>query len=321
MSDKNQISNEKGQLIVLIVLIVTVVLAVGLSIIQKSLGDISTATKVEQSHRAFSAAEAGVEKTLQGGDPNCGDPSRKCVSFGNDSEAAVSDTGFLPGIPSPGVRQDPIQYDALFRENIAQVWLANYTESSHPLPERYTQPTLDVYWGNPTLINDKAALELTLIYYNGSEYTWRKWFLDHQAVIRDNPNGFCQVSTCGGSNQSGGVNYQCRFTLGDGSLCANQGSIVVTSQINNNSSLKPNAQTRLMAIRARLLYNDNSQPLAVWATGTCGNETCTLPGQKREIYSTGTSGDTQRRVKVSQFRDIVPFYFDYAIFSAGDINK
>ena len=320
MNIKGKLQNENGQLIVIIVLIITVILAVGLSVIQKSLGDISTATKVEQSHRAFSAAEAGVEKTLQGGDPNCGDPTKKCVIFENDSDASVADTGFLPGIPSPGVRQDPIQYNSLFRDSIAQVWLADFSSSSHPLPERYTETKLDVYWGDP-MATDKAALELTLIYHDGSEYTWKKWFLD-QPVIRDNPNGFCQVSTCGGSNQAGSVNYQCKFTLGDSSTCTNQASIIVTSNINNNSSLKPNAQTKLTAIRARLLYNDNSQPLAFWANpGTCGALNCTLPGQKREIYSTGTSGDTQRKVKVSQFKDVVPFYFDYAIFSAGDISK
>ena len=57
---------EKGQIILILLLVMTVALGVGLTIVQRSLTDISTSTKVEQSSRAFSAAEAGIEKALQG---------------------------------------------------------------------------------------------------------------------------------------------------------------------------------------------------------------------------------------------------------------
>lgn len=310
---KKQISNQAGQVILTIILIMSVVLAVGLSVIQKSLSDVTTATKVEQSQRAFSAAEAGIEKTLKGGDQNCGDPNKTCVSFDNASQAKVTDTGFKPAIASPGTRQEPVEFDALFREQIAQVWLADYTSNNNPPTAQYAQPTLDVYWGNPTS-TDKTAIELTLIYFDGSQYTWRKWYLDHP-ILRAQPNGFCQISTCGGGNVAGSKTYQCKFTLGDPS------SSCINGVAMDNSSLVPNGSTNLMVIRARLLYNDNSQPLAFWAVGTCGAASCSLPRQKREIYSLGSSGDTQRRVKVSQWNNVVPFYFDYAIFSAGEINK
>ena len=55
---------QKGQVILILILVMTVGLAIGLSIVQKSLVDISTASKIEQSSRAYSAAEAGVERAF-----------------------------------------------------------------------------------------------------------------------------------------------------------------------------------------------------------------------------------------------------------------
>ena len=46
-------------IILILVLVMTVALAIGISVIQRSLSDISTATKVEQSSRAFSALWQG----------------------------------------------------------------------------------------------------------------------------------------------------------------------------------------------------------------------------------------------------------------------
>lgn len=300
---------ESGQIILTIILVMTVILAVGLSIIQKSLTDVSTATKVEQSSRAFSAAEAGIEKALKVGQ-SCG---TDCIKFDdNSSKADVLDLGLKPDLPALGTRQEPLESDLLSKEEITQVWLADYTSLNNP-PDIFYNPTspnlrtLEVYWGNPQ--TDKAALELTLIYYNGTQYSFRKWYLDQ--IVRVPDNGFCQVSTCTGNQQAGSKTYQCKITLGDNnpSLCTNSVAL-------DNSPLPSN----MMAIRARLLYNDSSQPFAVWATGTCGKG-CSIPEQKREITSIGLSGDTQRKVKVSQWLKVVPFYFDYAIFSAGDIKK
>ncbi|MBI2040334.1 pilus assembly PilX N-terminal domain-containing protein [Candidatus Microgenomates bacterium] len=301
-------SKESGQIILTIILVMAVVLAVGLSIIQKSLIDVSTSTKVEQSSRAFSAAEAGIEKALKGTEV-CG---TDCIQFSdNSSKADVLDSGLKPDIPSPGIRQDPLESDPLAKEEITQVWLADYTSVSNPPALFYNPPSpdpgrkLEVYWGNSS--TDKAALELTMVYYNGSQFSWRKWYLDQ--ISRTPANGFCQVATCGGGYTVGSNTYQCKKVLGD-STCPNINTYV------NDDPLPSN----LMAVRARLLYNSSSQPFAVWAVGTCGSG-CSLPRQKKEIISIGTSGDTQRKVKVSQILDVVPFYFDYAIFSAGEIKK
>lgn len=276
---------EKGQVILILILVMSVGLAIGLSVIQRSLSDISTSTKVEQSSRAFSAAEAGIENRLKGGSGS--------VNFSEiGSTAAVTGGDLEPAEAAAGSQQAPLEFPPLSREETAHVWLADYNSPTNPPPSFYKQSTLDVFWGNSS--TDQAALELTLVYFSGG-YQSRKWFLDHN-ITRNPDNRFEKVACSGytlGSNQ-----YQCQKTL----------------------SFTPQEAAGLMLIRARLLYNSTGQPLAVRATGICGRD-CSLPPQSKAIVSTGTAGETQRKLQLFQQNKVVPPYFDYGIFSVGAINK
>src|SRR5687768_11168985 len=95
----------KGQVILILLLVMTVGLAIGLSVIQRSLSDVTTASKIEQSSRAFSAAEAGIERALKG---NCTD--NNCVNLNNSSQAVVQDSGSVPAIATNGNQQIALEY-------------------------------------------------------------------------------------------------------------------------------------------------------------------------------------------------------------------
>lgn len=288
---------QKGQIILILILIITVVLAVVLSIVQKSLVDVSSSTRIEQSSRAFSAAEAGIEKALKG------DKNLQSFPENNSSITQIFDSGFYP-YTVPNTPQLPLEYPPLAKEDVAQVWLA---DPAATLPTCgapnvcYTQNTLDVYWGNSS--TDRAAIELTLVYHDGTQYKSRKWYLDHNSAIRTPPNGFNTVS-CGGYTLITNTNYQCLLRLGIGSA----------------GSFNEALPSGLMLIRARLLYNITSQPFAVQAVGSCASG-CNIPPQARILFSQGASGDTQRAIQLFQEYQVVPPYYDYAIFSAGDITK
>ena len=293
--------SQKGQVVLILILVMSVALSIGLSIVQKSLVDISTASKVEQSSRAFSAAEAGIEKALRG------DFSTQLFAENNSSIAAITgDSQLAPPVQSGTTRQSPLEYPSLAKEDVAQVWLANFSSPANPPPISYTQQSLDVYWGNSS--QDQAALELTLVYHdsfreqlNGIAYQSQKWYLDQSSAVRDPANGFTTVACGGGVDERlGGIQYQCKRTLSD----------LPQTRVFN----------RLILIRARLLYNSSSQPFAVQAVGTCGAP-CSLPAQSRSITSTGESGETRRRIRVFQESKVVPSYYDYVIFSSGSINK
>lgn len=283
-------NNEKGQLLLVLILIMVVALGIGLSVVQKSLVDVSTSTKVEQSSRAFSAAEAGIEKYFK--NPVKCTPATCKVEFSETgSKATVEGGDLIPATPNSGTQQDPLELPKLAKEDIVQVWLADYTSSSNPPPAVYIQDKLDVYWGNsPT---DQPAIELTFVYYSSGQYLSAKRFFDPDSN-RASQNSFTAVS-CSGNNPLGVNNYQCY------------------KQVDSLPS-------GLMLVRVRFLYNTSSQSLAVQAVGNCG-VACSLPPQKREITSTGVSGETQRKVSVFRLDKVVPHYFDYAIFSAGEISK
>lgn len=53
-----------GQILILVLLVVVVILAVGLSVASRNITNLRTSTQTEQSQRAFTAAEGGVEDVL-----------------------------------------------------------------------------------------------------------------------------------------------------------------------------------------------------------------------------------------------------------------
>lgn len=287
-------NNQKGQLILTLILVMATALVIGLSVIQRSLTDVSTSTKVEQSSRAFSAAEAGIEQYL-GSNTNCTPDTCKVEFSDIGSKAAVEGGGLIPLQAQAGQRQDPLEFPFLAKEEVAQVWLADPT-SNLPICDAsrvcYKQTSLDIYWGNSQ--SERPAIELTFVYYSSGQYLSEKRYFEPDSA-RVAQNNFTPV-TCSGDNPLGRNNYQCY-------------------------SFVSGLPAGLMLVRARLLYNDaSSQLFAVQATGICGPE-CSLPRQARVLTSTGSSGETARKVQLFQSVDVVPPYFNYAIFSAGEIEK
>lgn len=304
----------------ILILVMTVALSIGLSVVQKSLVDVSTASKVEQSSRAFSAAEAGIEKALSSSASlNCTDQTDTdiCESFVNSSVIKEIDaSGFIPAVPgdaSSGLdpQQNALEFPPLAKEDIAQVWLINPTSTANPPTEFYMPSSktanrgIEIYWGSPTA--EKAALEVKIIYYNGSAYTTAPYYFDSDAS-RSSGNGFTNVSG------------DCSASLTPIDTTTGASRSFYCKRIINPSSTPAFPSSGLMLVRMRLLYNSTSQPVAVRGYGTCG-QACSLPPQARIVTSTGVSGETQRTIKVFQLDKVVPPFFDYAIFSAGDITK
>ncbi|MBI2020281.1 hypothetical protein HYS94_02565 [Candidatus Daviesbacteria bacterium] len=293
----------KGQTLLVIILVVTVALAIGLSVVQRSLTDISTSSKVEESARAFSAAEAGIERVLQSAP--AGPTSFTLPLTETQASAQVTDTGLLP-ITSAGSTQVALEEDPpLSKEEVSHIWLADPASSSNTPSEYYNQDTLDIYWGEKNT-SQKPALELKIVWHDGTNYQVLPFYWDSAPATRTTPNGFddksgnCSddparntVNTTSGNNRP----FYCKTTI---------------------TGLSSNR--RLILLRARILYSGDPQPFAVGPIGSCG-QGCSLPRQVQILTSTGTAGETQRKVRVSKKIKVVPFYFDYAIFSAGDISK
>lgn len=287
---------KNGQVLLIIILVVTVALAIGLSIIQRSLIDVSTSTKVEQSARAFSAAEAAIEKAIRG--------DLTGVNFTETgATATISGGNPIPVAPAVNSRQLPLEYPPLGKEEIAHVWLAD----PNSLTPFYTQSSIDVLWGSIDS-TEKPAIEIKIITESAGVYSVKNYFLDNDST-RVGANGFTNASTGSGvPNCATATAVETALGTARNFLCRS----TLTGWSGNP-----------MVLRARFLYSSSSQAFAVQAVGNYGSCSggCILPTQARLFTSTGTAGDTQRRVQVFRLDKVVPFYFDYAIFSAGDIDK
>lgn len=286
--------NQQGQIIILLILVLVVGLAVGLSVIQRSLTDISTSSQVEQSARALSAAEAGLEKALQ---TNSG------VSTSPIGDTSNIEQVYKVTIPAPG---QALEYPPISREELAHVWLTD-PQTLSSFYNTGTNDYLDIYWGNQDVsVSDVPAIAITVVYQSsdaGNPYNVKKYFYDPLSLRRannsfDNPTGCSHSPITTSLSPTTPKSFYCKVKI-----------TVGTSVITDLS--------KLILIRARLLYNSTAQSFAVApSTGK------SLPIQAKIFVSVGSSGGTQRTIQLFQMdKYIVPPYLDYSIFAAGEISK
>jgi Tfp pilus assembly protein PilX len=67
MNSLPKLKKSSGQTLLVVVLIISVSLIISLSVISRTITDVTVTNKEEESQRAFSAAEAGIEKSLLSG--------------------------------------------------------------------------------------------------------------------------------------------------------------------------------------------------------------------------------------------------------------
>lgn len=308
--------NESGQIVIILLLVILVSLTVGLSILQNSLTDISTSTKTEQASRAFSAAESALERALDEGST-----ITKYV-LDNSADAKATVITNLPG--SSG---QALEYSSVTKADFAHFWFAN--PATPTLELVYNQSSFEVYFGNctqPTCesVADPPAIEVNLITQEiGSGiFKIKKYLYDAKAdsganTFRDN-NGFWKIMP---SNSNYGQ-------------CLPLGLPTVTIQNNVSSKYYCKAVVppaictggcipydilleKLILARVRVLYVPNSK-IALKPLGPAGTS---LPPQADIFSATGTSGDTQRKLEILRVPRVVPYFFDFSVFSTGEIEK
>lgn len=315
--------DQKGQVVIILLLVVVLALAIALSVIGRSVTEVSTATKAEDSSRAFSAAEAGIEKALlQSPMPGVGIGGTVAIdssALSNQSQAQVS---WNPQLPQA---RTALEYPPFGKESFAQFWLASpVTLASYYVPT--SQPTFNIYFGdsqpgtdsnyytnNP---GDKPAIEVNVVYQNGSNgYAAYRQLYDSDSQ-RATENGWSNNQGCLTSPASTITNdysssrlFYCKITAG-----AYPQGVTGTTTVGATSGIYP------IMVRVRVLYSGLSHPVAVEPVGSCALG-CSLPPQVSVFRSVGSAGDVQRRLQVFQQSSVMPQIFDYALFSAGSLNK
>lgn len=221
--------NSSGQALLIILLVMAVALTIGLSVVSRSITDIRISQEQEESARAFSAAEAGLESLLAGGDM----PS-------------IESFNIIPGEPIYLGDADHFIFPKEIRaDNTQTVWLVDHVDEDTLGTDFYSGTDLEFYWGNKGLTgndNTDPALEAVIIYESGGVYTTRRVAFDPKG---GRSAGFTGATV--GSHTLGGktFSFKARF-------------------IDDRAFPTGND---LYALRIKLLYNAEPQILGVKAFG------------------------------------------------------
>ena len=275
-------AHNAGQALVLVLLSLAVVLTLVLFILSRTITDIAVSTTEEEAIRAFSAAEAGVEKAL---------------IIGSVGETSIGDASFTADVSEFAEGLSAFNYPiTLSPGDTATIWFAENDGEGNLTPS-FTGGAMKVCWGEDAtpIDNNTPAVEISVFYDSGTVLIGRS-ALDPNASGRSLSNSFTPVATRDCTID--GVAYE------------------FWSDVDLDALTQGNTAGLLFA-RVRMLYNaDKRQSVGFDVTGEG-----LLPSQGQMIVSTGQSGDANRRLEVFQGWGEPPPIFDSAVFSATGLTK
>ncbi len=268
---------KKGQVAVWIVLISVVGLTLGLSIAARSLSNLRQSSELEETNRAFSAAEAGVEKALyqlesSGGVTPVLTP-QPLSAGGAEYEYTVDQIGSGSEIVlSPDLEKDKVvQVDASGMNGDVVIYWVNADDTDQSSGTNRASLLI-------TMVSKEAEdnYQVARFAYNPS---------DTGGVVRD--NNFSLSSGGGGGELVGGVTF-----------------------LEKTAALTlPGSATSEKIIRIRALYNNEANTIGLRALSD------TFPFQYYVITSTGKAGESQRVVQVTRSKPALPAIFDFALLN------
>jgi len=283
--------NQRGQALLIILLVMAVVMTVALSVVSYSVSDVSLTSSEEEALRAFSAAEAGVERVF------LTNTDVVNVSVG---EATVNAT--IANV-AEGDRQYVYPGELSSGES-ATVWFVSHDEkdelSCSGLPcFNAAGDTIEICWGTPG--GSVAPAILAEIYYNRTAGVYSTMEVSRNALdpnaARRGINQFNEPT--GGTCNILGTNFRFSTRLSASSLGVTQ------------------AIEGPVLMRLTPLYN--AAPETVGVNVAFGSNS-SLPGQGRRVESTGQSGQSQRKVEVFKLYPEMPSIFS-GVFSPQPLVK
>ncbi len=143
---------QEGQILLIVVLVMVTALTVSLSVAARSITNIRTSQDAASSEKAFSAAEAGIEKALTNSQSSTG--------------TFVNNTSYKTTVATVAGREFPLNNGApVLKDAAADVWLSTYPTYATPWTGDLT-----FYWGTASdvcnqneAVNTLAALEIIVL--------------------------------------------------------------------------------------------------------------------------------------------------------------
>ncbi len=268
---------QQGQILLITLLVLTVATTIALSLIGRATIDLSMSNQLEESTRAFDAAEAGIEQALRTGIGTGGSPVT--LASGVTYDVSVNTIGGAAGVFQMAHKTLQNTTETLWLVEHADTGLVDETAF-------YTANTIELCWSQPEGLADAAALGVTVLYKESTDgsYQVARVAVDPDAATRGNNFDDTGITTTGC-----GIGYY--------------GKDIDFTALGINPSLDT-----LLALRIKPYYSDTT--LAV--DGGI-NE---IPKQGNQIESVGSTGTgVSRKVVVYQQYRAPLSIFDSVIYS------
>lgn len=314
---------QTGQALLIVLLAMTAVVVIVLSTVSRSVTDIKVTSTEEDSLRAFSAAEAGVEQVLLS---QQGLPANTQIGSSGGAESIVN-ASFGNASTSTNV----LYPKKLNSGESATFWITGLNDSGNFSCSAgincYLQNTLaNICWGdtnaNPAYTDTTAPAVEVSVYYDSVPGSALSGNFSGVKVVREaydpigsrrtlnnfsNPQG---VGTdCTGVNfVTGSKNFA--YGLRDFSFTNDSSGVLVTgcNPVTTNGCV--------LVVKVKVIYN--VVPVSVGIKGANGRQ---FPPQGKTIDSFGQAGSATRRVNVFQGHAEPPAVFDSALFTPLNIEK
>jgi len=195
---------ERGQILLIVVLVMVTALTIALSVAARSITNTRSSEEAANSEQAFSAAEAGIEKSL----------ASNTAASGTFSNNASYTTTFVTvaGVEFPLNNGSPV-----LKDEPADLWLSTY-----PAYTSQRSGNVTVYWGtasdncNPNeSSNSMAALEIIVFSGTLASPQTTRYAVD-PCVARSLSNNFQNVGAGGGTIAGVTYNYKTTFVVNSG---------------------------------------------------------------------------------------------------------
>ena len=256
--------HSSGQALLITLLVLAVALTAGLSLVARTVTDISISEKESASSKAFEAAEAGVEKALQ-----------KIETSGVYSGETFT---LQPGGEKAGVK----------------------VVVSKPTGELANR---EIYSGEAT------TFWLNSFLLNGKDFP----SYEEEGVTKILSYGGNNIKVCwsGSDNIEAAIYYQSEGDKVKREYLSGSGGCL---GLDNKAMISLPSGTKFINVR---FYGGDSDVVTVAMEGLGAN----LPRQGNLITSEATVGDVVRKVTVFQGWPVPPSFFDFALFSGGNLSK
>lgn len=297
---------EAGQVLLIVILVTIVASTVGLSLASRTITNLRTSTEEAESQKALSAAEAGLERAIQGSvpisvsNPNVMGSEGKTNSLYNTKVQSVQSAAFL--INGGNVIPKDEGADVWFVEHNSDGTL-NYGDYSMTSPEH-----VNLYWGLPSEScyspsNMPAAIQVIAV------------TRDSTGVIKTYRYAYDSCSR--GNNftlADAGKHTVSGITEDDGKTSVTFGN--KTPDDNLTSDIKPPNRKNIIFMRVIPIYRDTIIGVSTCSgTGACSS----LSKQGYKITSIGQSGEVTRKLTVFKgYPQIYLPYISYGLFVAAD---